>query len=115
MVAALVPGAPQTLSKLASTQTSIQLKWSAPSLNGGSPITSYKVYSNGGSGAVYTVVGSVTSTVFTHNSIGPTGSSFGYAVTAVNAVGEGPLSTSISIILATVPGASAAPTLVSTT
>lgn len=78
-------------------------------------MTSYNVYSNQGSGSVYTIVGTSNSTSFTHNNLSPPGVTFNYQVSAVNAAGEGPLSSVLGVILATVPGTSTAPTRVSTT
>ena len=68
------------------------MEWSAPLSNGGSPVTSYKIYSDQGSGIMYNYVGTSTLTEFTHSSLGPPGTVFKYQVSAVNAVGEGPLS-----------------------
>lgn len=91
------------------------MKWTAPLNNGGSPITLYRVYSDLGIGSAYSLVGSSTSTEFTHSNISPPGSTFNYQVSAVNAAGEGPLSSVVGVILATVPEKPNAPTVTSTT
>ncbi|OJU86039.1 MAG: hypothetical protein BGO11_04160 [Solirubrobacterales bacterium 70-9] len=90
--AATVPGAPTEASAKAGA-TSATVTWTAPSSNGGSPITGYKVtpYLNGttaqtpvsaGAGATSATVSSLTA-----------GSSYTFTVLAVNAVGNGPEST----------------------
>jgi hypothetical protein len=38
------PGTPQTLTRSATTRTTITLSWTAPTSNGGSPITSYELF-----------------------------------------------------------------------
>jgi hypothetical protein len=91
------------------------VKWTAPINNGGSPITLYSVYSDLGMGSTFSLVGSSTTTEFTHSNISPPGSTFNYRVSAVNAAGEGPLSLVVGVILATVPAKPNAPTVSSTT
>ena len=48
--AAEPPAAPDAPTKLSSTLTSITIQWSAPSYNGGNPISSYKIYIDDGLG-----------------------------------------------------------------
>jgi len=45
---AIVPTAPQAVQKQTSTETSVTVEWTAPADIGGSPLTEYVVYSNGG-------------------------------------------------------------------
>ncbi|HEY1402707.1 MAG TPA: hypothetical protein VGB05_01130, partial [Pyrinomonadaceae bacterium] len=63
--------------------STVNLSWSTPD-NGGSAITSYKVYR--GSGTTATLLGSVTGTTFTDTAYA---AGQVYRVTAVNSVGEG--------------------------
>ena len=67
---------------------SVALAWSAPTSNGGSAITGYKVYRGTSSGneSLYATLGVVTSWTDTSASNGTT---YYYQVTAVNSVGEG--------------------------
>ncbi len=113
MIAALVPTAPTALIKVSSTQTQISLSWTAPSSNGGAAIRKYNVYSNMGSGSVYSIVGTSTTQTFTNTNLSPPGMTLVYKVSAVNDVGEGPQSATVSIILGTIPNVPLAPTLVS--
>jgi fibronectin type 3 domain-containing protein len=88
------PGAPTGLAAVAG-DASVSLSWSAPSLDGGSPVTSYRVYrgTSAGSEAFLASASAATSYVDTGASNGTT---YYYKVSAVNANGEGPLSTGAS-------------------
>ena len=88
----------------------VGLAWSAPVSNGGFAITAYRVYRGTSSGGetLLTTLGAVTS--FTDNGV-TNGTAYFYKVSAVNTVGEGPLSNEISITPGTVPSA---PVLTST-
>jgi fibronectin type 3 domain-containing protein len=88
------PGAPQGLVATAGDAT-VTLTWSAPSSNGGSPITNYKVYRGTTSGGetLKATIGNVltyTDTTVTN------GVTYYYQVSAVNAAGEGPRSNEAS-------------------
>src|SRR5262249_55790750 len=103
---ATAPGAPN-LTGAAPGTNSVSLAWSAPSSNGGSAITNYKVYRSTSSGTetLLTTLGNVTS--FTDSGLS-NGTTYFYKVSAVNAVGESPLSLEKSATptaVATVPGA----------
>ncbi|MDB5238684.1 MAG: fibronectin type protein [Candidatus Parcubacteria bacterium] len=76
----------------------ITLTWSAPSSNGGSAITTYKVYNNGGGVASTTSGTSATITGLTNGTL------YSYYVTAVNTAGESASSSPSSATPATVPG-----------
>jgi fibronectin type 3 domain-containing protein len=82
----------------------VGLTWGAPVSDGGSPITNYKVYRGTTSGGEVelTSVGSV----LAFNDTGLTnGVTYHYRVSAVNALGESPLSNHVQATPATVPSA----------
>jgi fibronectin type 3 domain-containing protein len=85
---ATVPGAP-TLNSAAPGNGSVTLSWSAPSSDGGSAITGYKVYRGTSSGAeaLYANLGSTATSWIDGNATN--GVTYYYQVTAVNSVGEG--------------------------
>jgi hypothetical protein len=97
--AATVPGAPISVVATAGNTTAY-VTWSAPSSNGGSPITGYTVTSSPG-GLICTTTDATTCTVTGLT----TGTSYTFTVTATNAVGTGPASApSNAVTTATVPG-----------
>src|SRR5207244_2938722 len=88
------PGAPQGLVATAGDAT-VTLTWSAPSSNGGSPITNYRIYRGTASGGetLKATIGNVltyTDTTVTN------GVTYYYQVSAVNNAGEGPKSNEAS-------------------
>jgi fibronectin type 3 domain-containing protein len=85
-----VPGAP-TLSATAGNG-SVALSWSAAT-DGGSPVSAYDVY-RGTSPGAETLLGAVTATADTDPSV-TNGTSYYYEVSAVNDVGQGPLSNEV--------------------
>ncbi len=92
-----VPAAPMSLSAVGSGGA-ILLYWSPAASDGGSPVTSYRVYRGTSSGGeIYLfVVGNVTSAV---DSSVARGTTYYYAVAAVNAAGEGAHSSEASASL----------------
>lgn len=97
-----VPTAPQSLTATRGNK-SVALSWSAPSSDGGSAITNYRIYSGTTSGATtYIAATGGTNTTFTVNSLANGVETF-FNVTAVNAVGEGPSSLEASAVPAGVP------------
>jgi predicted phage tail protein len=95
------PGAPTNLRATAGN-ASVSLAWTAPSSNGGSAITNYRVYRRIGSGTetLYTTLGNVTSYTDTPLTNGTT---YYYRVVAVNSVGPGPYSNQASATPAAAP------------
>ena len=99
---ATAPGAPAGLTASAG-DTQVTLTWTAPTDNGGSPVTHYEI-ENGA--AVWINVGNV----LTFDSVGLTnGTTYIFKVRAVNAIGEGPAAvvTATPVATATAPGAPA--------
>ncbi len=94
---ATVPSAPQNLTAAPARGKGVQLNWSPPASNGGSPITAYNIYRGTASGGetLLTSVGNVTSFKDTTTSRGQL---YYYVVKAVNAVGEGPASNEASAV-----------------
>ncbi|HYM40685.1 MAG TPA: kelch repeat-containing protein [Thermoplasmata archaeon] len=87
------PSAPQTLTATAGNGR-VVLTWAAPASNGGAAITAYKVYrgTTSGSETLLATLGSV----LTYTDSGVTnGGTYYYEVSAVNGVGESPVSNEI--------------------
>src|SRR5437899_12506227 len=98
-----VPSAPQNLQATGSNAR-ITLSWQAPSSNGGSAITYYKIFKSTSSGTeVYlTTRGNVTS--YTDLAV-TNGITYFYKVSAVNSVGVSPQSNEASATPPTIPSA----------
>jgi fibronectin type 3 domain-containing protein len=91
---ATMPSAPQSLQANAG-DAQVVLTWSAPSSNGGSAVTGYKIYRGTASGGE-TLLATV-GNVLTYTDSGLTnGLTYYYKVSAVNSVGEGPQSSEAS-------------------
>ena len=106
-----VPGAPTSLTARASGTTTINLSWTEPSNNGGSPITGYKieVSSNGGANWNDRVANTGnTNTTYAHIGLSA-GTTRHYRVSAINANGTGAASNidnaTTGTTTTTVPGA----------
>src|SRR5256712_6854452 len=97
------PSAPQNL-QATGGNARVTLSWQAPASNGGSAITSYKVYKSTSSGTeVYlTTRGNVTS--YTDLAV-TNGNTYFYQVSALNSVGESPRSNEASATLSAPPSA----------
>jgi subtilisin family serine protease/fibronectin type 3 domain-containing protein len=94
---AAVPGAPTGLTAAPNRSKGIDLTWAAPSSNGGSTVTGYRIYRSTSSGTeVFLIaVGSVTS--YRDNATSKN-TRYYYRIAAVNAVGEGGLSAEASAV-----------------
>lgn len=88
---ATVPGAPTSLSASTASRRGVNLSWKAPSSNGGSSITGYKLYRSTSSGAevFVTDVSCTTSTCSASDTGTSRNVTYFYKVAAVNAVGTG--------------------------
>ena len=84
------PGAPTSLSTLAG-DGQVSLAWGAPSFDGGSAITSYKVYRGTSAGGETFLADAGTATSYTDTSAA-NGTTYYYKVSAANVNGEGALS-----------------------
>lgn len=85
-------------------KTAIHIEYDAVTDDGGSPVTSYNVYVDNGSGT-FTSYTNALATTYNTGSLGLTaGTIYMFKYSAVNMVGEGPLSDDISIMQAQVPG-----------
>jgi fibronectin type 3 domain-containing protein len=95
------PGIPQNLTATPGIN-SINLTWSPPASNGGSPITGYIIYRGTapGSETLYKTVGTVTT--YLDQSV-TSGTTYYYKIEAVNAVGPGNLSAETSASTITTP------------
>lgn len=85
-----VPSAPTGLCATAVSSSQINLSWTAPSNNGGSAITGYKVERSADSGAVWSTIVSNTANTLTSYSDAGLGanSTYAYRVSAINSVGS---------------------------
>src|SRR4029077_2337968 len=104
-VTATVPTPPKSLTATGG-QGSVSLSWSAPSSNGGSPITGYNIYRGTSPGAESStpLATGVTTTSFTDPTV-VNGTTYYYTVAAVNAVGTSqPSNEANATPQATVPG-----------
>jgi hypothetical protein len=92
---ATVPGSPVGLTAATATSRGISLTWKAPASQGSSPVTGYRVYRGGSSGAetLLTPVGNVLSYSDTS---ARRGTVFYYKLVAVNASGQSALSAEAS-------------------
>ena len=105
------PGIPTGITATPVSSTQINLSWTAPSSNGGSAITGYKIEVKSGSGSYSTLVSNTanTATAYSHTGL-VTGTTYSYRVYAINSIGTGSASseasaTPTSSSSATVPSA----------
>jgi fibronectin type 3 domain-containing protein len=92
------PSAPRNLSASANKPGTITLKWSAPSSNGGSAVTGYRIYRGTASGAeIYLASAGSNATSYADKSA-TKGTRFYYWVAAVNVLGVGPASNEVNAV-----------------
>lgn len=83
-----VPGSPTGVSATPVSPTQVNLSWSAPSNNGGSPITGYKIEAKSGSGTFSNLVSNTGTTTTTYSHTGlTTGTTYTYRISAINNIG----------------------------
>jgi len=112
VMAATLASAPGTPTRKFSSETSIGIEWTAPADNGGTPITDYQVFWDSGEGGAYTLLGNSLNTLeYTPSYTLNTGYTYRFKVKAVNYIGVGPESASLSVIAASYPDEPAAPYL----
>ena len=89
----VAPGAPRNLRATARDETSIGLSWGPPLSDGGTAITGYRieVSQDGSNWRNYVAYTGSTSTNDGHNALTP-GTTYFYRVSAINAIGAGPVS-----------------------
>lgn len=111
----IAPNPPQNLVASIYSSTQINLSWSAPSANGGPPVTGYKINYTLDSGAPTKLVANSGNTLTTYSHTGlQVGHTYTYTVYAINSVGTGNASntaTAVPTRIITVPGS---PTLTAT-
>lgn len=84
-----IPDQPIGFTATAISPTSIQLNWSPPQNNGGSPLTGYEVDYRIAPSSTYTSLATLSNvTTFTHTNL-ITGKTYIYRVSAINAIGKG--------------------------
>src|SRR2546426_359209 len=98
------PQPPTGLTATAASSSQISLSWTAPTDNGGSPITGYKIYrfTSSGTDTAYVNLGNVNS--YTNTIVTP-GVTYFYKEAAINALGVSPQSNEASATAITVPTA----------
>jgi titin len=91
------PGSPTGLGATAISPTQVNLSWTAPSNNGGSPITGYKIEVKSGSGSYSNLVSNTgnTATAYSHTGL-TTGTTYTYRVSAINSIGTSAASSETS-------------------
>ncbi|MDD1769667.1 MAG: hypothetical protein LUO79_01145, partial [Methanomassiliicoccales archaeon] len=89
------PSAPLGL-RATSTEAGISLTWSPPVNVSGSAITFYSVYRWNGS--AWTILAMTTSTSISDQSVIGDGTEYSYCVSAMNLIGDGPLSTNVTLM-----------------
>ncbi len=87
------PNPPTSLMAKVISSTEIDLSWNSPANNGGSQITSYKIYELVNSNKQ--AIDSTSSTSYQITNLSP-GTTYTFYVSAVNSAGESQLSTSVS-------------------
>jgi fibronectin type 3 domain-containing protein len=100
---ATVPSIPQSLTATEGNNQ-VSLTWTAPSSNGGSAITQYRVYRSTINGGPYTNIDNTTN-LFYVDITASNGILYYYVVTADNDKGEGGFSNQVAATPATIPGA----------
>jgi CSLREA domain-containing protein len=93
----LIPPREAILSEAQARNGSVALQWLPPSSDGGSQVTSYRIY-RGSASAGETLLTTVANVTAYTDSAVSNGTQYWYRISAVNSVGEGPLSNELSAI-----------------
>jgi hypothetical protein len=107
ILAAEVPDAPGTPTKVDSDKTFITIRWTEPVYTGGVPVESYNVFARPNSDAYELITLHTDLSNLSYELTIPTeniGVTYQFKVTAINEVGEGAESVETSIIAGTIPG-----------
>jgi fibronectin type 3 domain-containing protein len=96
-VAASVPGAPTNLTASPGRPRGIALTWTAPTNNGGSPITGYEIWRGTAAGTETKLAAIGTATSYKDTST-TKGTTYWYYIVAVNLVGPGSASLEVSAV-----------------
>src|SRR5438445_3192345 len=86
-VTATIPSAPTNLSATAVSPSQINLSWTAPTNNGGSAITGYKIERSTDGGTTWSTIVSSTANSWYSNYFLSANSTYTYRVSAINAIG----------------------------
>ena len=89
-----VPNMPTGLTAIPGS-AQVTLSWTAPTSNGGSPITGYRLYRSAASDGTYTLIASPVGPTYTDTGL-TNGRTYWYRMSAVNAAGEGARSPAVS-------------------
>jgi len=107
-----VPQSPTNLAATAFSSSQINLSWTAPSNNGGSAITGYKIERSSNGGSTWSgLVSNTGSTATTYSDTGLASSTtYTYRVSAINAIGTSSSSNTASATLSTIITVPSTPT-----
>ncbi|MGI0018559.1 MAG: fibronectin type III domain-containing protein, partial [Nitrosotalea sp.] len=107
-----VPSQPTGLAATSVSSSQINLSWTAPSNNGGSTITGYKIERSTNAGSTWsTLIANTASSSTTYSNTGlASNTSYSYRVSAINSVGTSPVSNTASATTGTVATAPLSPT-----
>ncbi len=87
---ASAPGSPTGLSATSTSSTQVNLSWTAPSNNGGSPVTGYKIERSLDGGSTWSTVTNTGSTATAYSDTGlQPSTTYTYRVSATNSAGTG--------------------------
>jgi len=87
-----VPAAPQSLVASQNKTKGVNLAWSAPPTDGGSPVTGYRIYRRIFGGNTFSLLATVGTVTTYRDQATKHGVAYSYLVYAVNAAGVGPAS-----------------------
>jgi clostripain len=104
-----LPGVPLNLHSSAATNV-IALSWQAPASNGGSPISTYRVYRASASSGPFSPIAIVSTPSYTDSNV-TQGQTYWYKVAAITAAGEGQAGEAFSATVSSTGGTSSNNTL----